>query len=82
MTYLKGKVEDNTAETDMQEHYCGWNCLLIHGIPENKDEDTDALALEVIDFKLEIKIKENCFERMYRIGKPKATIRLDQTLSN
>ena len=82
VTYLKGIVEDNTAETDMQEHYCGWNCLSIHGIPENKDEDTDALALEVINVKLEIKIKENCFERMYRIGKPKATIRLDQTLSN
>ena len=77
MTYLKGKVEDNTAETDMQEHYCGWNCLLIHGIPENKDEDT-----EVINFKLEIKIKENYFEKLYRIGKPKTTIRLDQTLSN
>ena len=60
---LRGKVDDKTAETDRQEQYSRRNCLLIHGIHENKNEYTDALALKVIDTKMEIKT--------HRIGKLK-----------
>ena len=71
VTYLKGKVDDITAETDRQEQYSRRNCLLIHGIPEIKNEDTDVLAKEVIDTKMDIKIRENDTDRTHRIGKPK-----------
>ena len=55
VTYQRWKVDDITTETDRQEQYSRRNRLLIHGIPENKNEDTDVLALEVIETKMEIK---------------------------
>ena len=41
VTYLTGKVDDITAETDGQEQYSRRNCLLIHGLPESNNENTD-----------------------------------------
>ena len=71
VTYKRGKVDNITAETDRQEQYSRRNCQVIHGIPENKNENTDVLAMEVIDSKMDIKITENNIDRMHRIGKPK-----------
>ena len=45
VTYLRGKVDDITAETDRQEQYSRRNYLLIHGIPENENKNTDVLAM-------------------------------------
>ena len=70
VTYLKGKVDDITAETDRQEQYSRRNCLLIHGTPENKNENADALAMGLIDTKMDIKITQNDIGRTHRIGKP------------
>ena len=47
-TYLSGKVGEITAETARQRRqdtYSRRNCLLIDGIPENKNENTDVLAM-------------------------------------
>ena len=71
VTYLKGKVDVITADTDRQEQYSRRNCLLIDGIPEIKDENTDALAMEVVDTKTVIKITQNDIDRTHRIGKSK-----------
>ena len=70
-TYLRGKVDDVTAETDRQEQYSRRNCLLIHGLPESKNENTDILAMEVIETKMNLKITVNDIDRTHRIGKPK-----------
>ena len=51
MAYQNGKVDDITVETDMQELY-----LLIHGIPVNNDENTDALALQLFETKMQVNI--------------------------
>ena len=51
VSYLNGKVDDITAQTGRQEQYSRRNFLLIHGIPENKKENADVLAMEVIDTK-------------------------------
>ena len=56
-------------EVDRQEQL--GNCLLIHEIPENKDEDTDALALEVLNTKMEIKVIQNHIDRTHKINKQK-----------
>ena len=72
VTYLRGKVDDITAETDRQEQYSRRNCLLIHGLPESKNENTDLLAMEVIETKMDIKITDNDIDRTHRIGKPKS----------
>ena len=71
VTYLRGKVNDITAETEREEQYSRRNCLLIHGISENKNENTDVLAMEVTDNKMDIKITDNDIDRTHRIGKPK-----------
>ena len=71
VTYLREKVDDIIAETDRQEQYSRRNCLPIHGIPENKNENTNVLAMEVIDTKMDIKITENDIDRTHRIEKPK-----------
>ena len=71
VTYLRGKVNNITAETDRQEQHSRRNYLLIHGIPENKNENTNVLAMEVIETKMDIKITENDIDRTHRIGRPK-----------
>ena len=48
----------------------------IHGIPENKNENTDVLAMEVIDTKMDIKITHNDIDRKHRIQKPKTNSKL------
>ena len=59
VTYLRGKVDDTTAEIDRQEQYSRMNCLLIHDLPESKNENTDLLAIEVIETKMDTKIPDN-----------------------
>ena len=71
VTYLREKVDDITAETDRQEQYSRRNCLLIHGLPESKNENTDHLAMEAIETKMNIKITDNDIDRTHRIRKPK-----------
>ena len=56
-------------EADRQEQL--GNCLLIHEIPENKDEDTDTLALEILNTKMEIKVIQNHIDRTHKINKQK-----------
>ena len=45
--------------------------MLIHGLPESKNENTDLLAMEAIETKMNIKITVNDIDRTQRIGKPK-----------
>ena len=72
VTYLRGKVDDITVETDRQEQYSGRNYPLTHGIPENKNENTNDLAMGAIDTKMDIKITANDIDRTHRIGKLKS----------
>ena len=44
---------------DQQEQYSRRNCLLIHGVEENSNEDTDQLALNIINNDLEIDLTES-----------------------
>ena len=56
---------------DQQEQYSRRNCLLIHGVEENSNEDTDKLALNIINNDLEIDLTEIAIDRKHRIGDPK-----------
>ena len=71
VSYMRGKKDDITVETDKQKQYFRRNCLLIHGLPEGKNENTDLSATEVIETKIDIKITDNDFDRTHRIRKPK-----------
>ena len=56
---------------DQQGQYTGRNCLLIHGVEENSNEDTDKLVLNIINNDLEIDLTEVAIDRTHRIGDPK-----------
>ena len=73
VTFLRGKKGDITVDSGdgQAEQYSRRNCLLIHGLPESKNENTDLLAMEVIETKMDIKITDNDIDRTHRIRKTK-----------
>ena len=54
---------------DRQEQYSRQNCILIHGIAENKEENTDQQAIDFINENLDIKRDEIDIDRFHRIGR-------------
>ena len=54
---------------DKQEPYSRYNCLLLYGIPGNKNEKTEDLYLATINEHLELSVMEADIERTHRIGK-------------
>ena len=65
----KSKVLEESI--DQQGRYSRQNCLLIHGVEENSNEDTDKLVLNIINNGLEINLTEVAIDRTHRIGDPK-----------
>ena len=56
---------------DQQGQYSRRNCLLIHGVEENSNEDTDKLVLNIVNNDLEIDLTEVAIDRTHRIGTQK-----------
>ena len=75
---LQKNVNDKTATTeslkgslDRQEQYSRRNCLLIHGLPESKNENTDELVIDTIKEKMGEEIEKDEIDRSHRLGAPK-----------
>lgn len=68
---LNVKVSELKSAVEKQEQYSRRNCLLLHGINENKDEDTDKISLNTLNENLQLELTELNIERSHRIGKPK-----------
>ena len=66
---LNEKLNGITEQVDRQEQYSRRNCLLIHGITEGNQENTDDLALEIFREKLDIELTQRDLDRTHRIGK-------------
>ena len=66
---LNEKLNGITEQVDWQEQYSRRNCLLIHGITEGDQKNTDGFALEIFREKLEIELKQRDLDRTHRIGK-------------
>ena len=66
---LNQKLNGITEQVDWQEQYSIRNCLLIHGITEGNQENTDDLVLEIFREKLDIELTQRDLHRTYRIGK-------------
>ena len=62
-------IEELENKIDRQEQYSRGNCILIHGIPENKEENTAQEAIDLINDNLDIKIEEIIVDRSHRIGR-------------
>ena len=65
---LTEKNKSLTSNVDELEQYSCKNCLLLHGVQENENENTDDIILKAISEELSIEIKENDLDRAHRIG--------------
>ena len=62
-------LKDFTEQVDQQEQYSRRNCLLIHGMTEGNQENTDYLALEIFRENLDIELTQRDLDRIHSIGK-------------
>ena len=70
---LSTKIEKLEKLQDQQEQYSRRNCLLVHGIAEEKEEITDEVIINTLNEKLDLDITLWDLERTHRIGEPKKT---------
>ena len=69
MSKINESIEELESKIDLQEQYSRRNCILTHGIAENKEENTDQQAIDFINDSLDIKINEIDIDRSHRIGR-------------
>ena len=65
---MNERIEELENKIDRQEQYSRQHCILIRGIAENKQENTDQQAIDFINENLDIKIDEIDIDRFHRIG--------------
>ena len=68
---MSAAIESLKGCLDRQEQYSRRNCLLIHGLPESENENTDELVIDAIKEKMGEEIEKNEIDRSHRIGSPK-----------
>ena len=56
---MSATIESLKGCLDRQEQYSRRNCLLIHGLPESKNENTDELVIDTIKEKMGEEIEKN-----------------------
>ena len=56
---MSATIESLKGCLDRQEQYSRRNCLLIHGLPESKNENTDELVIDTIKEKMGEEIENN-----------------------
>ena len=54
---LTDKVSNLSVQGDEQEQYSRQNCILIHGVEENRNGDTDTLPINIINKHLRLDIQ-------------------------
>ena len=59
------------TQVDQQSQYSRRNCLLFHGIKDEKDEDTDSIIINTVKEEMDIDIFPNDLDWLHRIGHPK-----------
>ena len=57
------------TKSDDSEQYFLRNCLLVHGVEEQEQEDTDNIVLNVIKEHLDIELSVKDLDMSHRIGK-------------
>ena len=62
---LSTKIEKLEKLQDQQEQYSRRNCLLVHGIAEEKEEITDEVIINTLNEKLDLDITLRDLERTH-----------------
>lgn len=79
---LNNEILKLTVRIDDQEQRGRNNCLLLHGVQENENEDTDDLVIDIINSKLGITISRDEIQRSHRLGVKKSKRYTRSTKSN
>ena len=69
VSILQNRVETLEKESDDHEQYSRRNCLLVHGIEEESNEDTDEVVVNMLKEKLNMEVSKKDLDRSHRIGK-------------
>ena len=72
MSDLSTSVKNLDNQLDRQEQHSRRNCMLIHGITETQDENTDDISLRTINEHSEVELTGKELDRTYRFGNPKS----------
>ena len=70
---LERQLVDQEKRLDEQEQYTRRNCLLIHGVEEKNNEDTDQVSLDIFNKDLNLEVSQTDLDRSHRLGKPRAS---------
>ena len=65
------KNHDFSIKMDDLEQYSRRNCLLLHGVKEDDEENTDEIVLRTVAEEIGIQINEGDLDRTHRLGKRK-----------
>ena len=65
---LKLRVDTYEREIEDLQQYSRRNCILIHGIPEEREEITDELALDIFNNKLGLDVDLSELDRTHHLG--------------
>ena len=68
---LAEKQKSLSSEIDDLEKYSRRNCLVLHGVNERNDENTNEIIIKTFSEELGVEIKEDDLDRSHRLGKPK-----------
>ena len=71
LTSLKEKFFQVDKTLDRQEQYSRRNCLLVYGMEENNNEDTDQEIINIVKNDLGEEITIHDIDRTHRLGKRK-----------
>ena len=64
------KVDKLSSLVDRQEQYSRRNCILIHGVKENQNEDNDEVVVNKIKSGRDLDISPGDIDRTHTIGIP------------
>ena len=78
---MSKRVDSLSGQADKQEQYWRHNCLLLHGISENKNKKTDDLCFPTINEYLELSVTAAGIERTHWIGKPRDSAQKSRPIS-
>ena len=67
---LTEKFDKLSSLVNTQEQYSRRNCILIHGLKENQNEDTEEVVIDKIKSEMDLDISPGDIDRTHRIGVP------------
>ena len=65
---LNVRLDKDDRVLDLQEQYSRRNCLLIHGIDEENQENTDEVVIHILKKEIDEEIAHLDIDRSHRLG--------------